>query len=209
MDRLPQELQPEGAITRRIVASLQGAYTAHVTNHDPLIGCDAFTLGVSLWRGSWHFIEQEFPDLARRPNGTFFLEFPDYNLYFYRDKPNGKAHRFIGGSEVQRAILRVNSQICFDFFANNAVTGKPNLVTLHTGTFPAGLTDVGIGLPVTPTDPETSWSFFDRVFFYRQPTVPDPREESGVQHKPFNELDVLEIEIFPTESEDDATGEEL
>jgi len=203
MDQLPPELHPDGATTRRIVTSLRRAYTAHLTNHDPLIGCDGFTLGVGLWRGSWHFIEQEFPDLVQRPNGTFYLEFPDYNLYFYRDKPNGKAHRFIGGSAVQRAILRVNSQICFDFLANNCATGKPNLVALHTGNFPAGLTDVGIGLPITPTDPETSWSFFERVFFNRPTTITDPREDRGVPHKPFNEVEVPDIEVYPEEDPGD------
>jgi hypothetical protein len=208
VDQLPDELKPESPIARRLLQALQRAYFAHVTNHDPLIGCDGFTLGVGLWRGSWYFVEQEFPDLVRRPNGTFYLEFPDYNLYVYRDRPNGKGHRIMGDSEVQRAFLRVNSQVCFDFLQSNVVTGKPNLVALHTGRLPVGLTDVGIGLPVAPTDPNTSWFFFERVFFH-EPTTPETPPQVGEPHRRFDELDVPEIDIFPEYElgDDEASGE--
>jgi hypothetical protein len=197
MDTLPNDLKSGSPVAQRLVGSLGRAYTAHLANHDPLIGCDSFTLGVGLWRGSWHYIEDEFPDLARRPKGTFYLDFPEYNLYIYRDRPHGNGHRVMGDSHVQRALLRVNSQICFDFLQSNINDGKPNLVLLHAGL--VELTEVGIGLPVTPTDPDTSWFFFERLFVLERPTPPSTSSGRKEHHKRFDELEVPDIDIFPEE----------
>lgn len=211
MDRLPDDLKQGAPVTQRLVDALERAYFAHLANHDPLIGCDSFTLGVGLWRGSWHYIEQEFPDLARRPRGTFYLDFPAYNLYVYRDRPNGNGHRAMGDSDVQRALLRVNAQICFDFLQRNVIMEKPNLVALHTGRLATGLSEVGIGLPVTPTDPDTSWFFFERVFSHEPPTKPDAQPETKEHHQRFDELDIPEIDVFPEGDlgEDETSGDEL
>jgi hypothetical protein len=207
MDRLPDELRQESPVVQRAISSLQRAYLAQFANHDPEIGCDGHTLGTGLWRSSWYFLEQGFPGIARRPNGTFFLEFSDYNLYFYRDRPHGTGHRVMGNSEVQRAFLRLNAQICFDFLQNSSVKGKPNLVALHAGIYPVGLTEVGIGLPLTPNDPDTAWFFFEPIFSHK-PNIPPSRVEPDKEdHRRFDELDVPEIDIFPEQdSEEDEPG---
>jgi hypothetical protein len=62
---------------------------------------------------------------------------------------------------------------------------------------------------VEPNGGDTSWFFFDRLFFY-EPTTPDTMPEVEEQHRRFNELDAPDIEICPQEDlgANDASGEE-
>ena len=171
MDRLPPELAPGSDRMERIIKAIKRAYLAWCANHDPEIGCDGYTFGTGIWRSSWFFLDQEFPDFARRPGNAFYLEFPEFNLYVYRDRVKGTSHRFIGGSGVQRALIDINAQVCFDFALSANTGGRANLVALHSGLDPIGLTEMCVGLPVSHEDPNTAWQFIDTLYSYR-PEVP-------------------------------------
>jgi hypothetical protein len=193
LDQLPQELAPGSERLERIVHALNRAYFAWCASHDPEIGCDGYTFGTGIWRSSWFFLEQEFPDLARRPGNAFYLQFPEFNLYVYRDRIRGTSHRFIGDSGVQRSLIDINAQVCFDFALPKSSTARVNLVALHSGVDPAGLTELCIGLPVSHEDPDTAWQFIETVYTYRP-------EASGAEGglpdvEPFDAREIPDINV--------------
>jgi hypothetical protein len=205
MQELPEDLRPGTPLVQKILGPLERAYLAQFASHDPLIGCDEYTLGTGIWRSSWYFLDEEFPGLSRRPKNTFFLEFADYNLYFYRDRLRGTMHRMMGQSGVQRAMLDVNSQICFDFVGDTPHNGKPNLVVLHTGVYPFGLTDVCIGLPVNHEDEDSAWLFMEHV---HTKTPPENRSTAGdkVGHQRFSDIEAPDIDLEPRDDNEDQAG---
>jgi hypothetical protein len=176
----------------RIIKAVNRAYFAWCASHDREIGCDGYTFGTGIWRSSWFFLEQEFPDFARRPGNAFYLEFPEFNLYVYRDRVKGTSHRFIGGSGVQRALIDINAQVCFDFALSNS-GGRANLVALHSGLDPLGLTEMCIGLPVSHEDPDTAWQFIDTVYSFRPGA---PLQDGGLHDvEPFDARETPDVDV--------------
>ncbi len=203
MDSLPAELAPSSERLERIIKALKRAYFAWCANHDPEIGCDGYTFGTGIWRSSWFFLEQAFPENTRRPGNAFYLEFPEFNLYVYRDRVKGTSHRFIGGSGVQRSLIDINAQVCFDFALSASDAGRANLVALHSGLDPTGLTELCIGLPISHEDPDTAWQFIDTVYSHR-PDEPQP--ESGLHDvEPFDRLETPDVDV---ERKDDHAADE-
>lgn len=193
MDSLPAELAPGSDRLERLVKALQRAYFAWCANHDPEIGCDGYTFGTGIWRSSWFFLEQAFPDFARRPGNAFYLEFPEFNLYVYRDRVKGTSPRFLGDSGVQRTLIDINAQICFDFARSADRGGTANLVALHSGLDPVGLNEVCVGLPVSHEDPDTAWQFIETVYLYR-PDGPPP--QGGLYDvEPFDTRDTPDVDV--------------
>ena len=203
MDRLPDELVLGSPIAGRLAEAIQRAYLARMASHDPEIGDDAYTYGTGLWRSTWYFLEKEFCDQAHRPHNAFFIRFAEYDLYFYGDHRRGTGHRIIGGSSVQDHILDVNGQFAFNFVPGENTNGRPNLVGLHVGSSPLGLTQLHIGLPVAHEDPNTAWKFLDLA--YLNAGSPPPSDKSDSQtHRSFRDLQAPELNVQP---ESDGTSE--
>lgn len=205
MDRLPAEIAPGSERLGRIIQALERAYLAWCRSYDPEIGCDGYTFGTGIWRSSWFYLEQEFPDFARRPGNAFFLEFPEFNLYVYRDRIKGTSHRFIGTSAVQRSLVDINAQVCFDFALPRSSSARANLVALHSGIDPAGLTELSIGLPVSHDDPDTAWQFIETVYTYQREST---HLEGGLSHvEPFDSREVPDIQVQLERDCDISTGD--
>jgi hypothetical protein len=209
LDCLPDELALGAPTAGRLAKAIQRAYLARMASHDPEIGDDAYTYGTGLWRSTWYFLEKEFGDQAHRPYNAFFIRFDEYDLYFYGDRRRGSGHRVIGGSSVQDHILDANEQFAFEFVPGDKTNGRPNLVGLHVGSSPLGLTQLHIGLPVAHDDPNTAWKFLDLV--YLNTGSPDPTNKSDLpSHRPFRDLQAPELDVQPEfEGESEADGTSL
>lgn len=196
MDSLPDELALGSPLADRLARAIQRAYLARMASHDPEIGDDAYTYGTGLWRSTWYFLEKEFGDQSHRPHNAFFIQFDDFDLYFYGDRRRGTGHRVIGGSSVQDHILDINAQYVFDFMPTAETNGRPNLVGLHAGLSPIGLTQLHIGLPVAHEDPNTAWRFLEPVYLHAGSTPPQDRSDSP-EVQSFRDMKAPDLDIQP------------
>lgn len=148
------------------VPVLQHTYDINANRHDPLIGDDAVTFAVAIYRNSWHQMEQAAGAIegwtSSRPDGSLVLCRGPYRLHVYRHASDESAHlddfrldsakaslTKLGIAEANRDQLTLDLEFAQDSAEPGDVSDLTELVIIHSGNPDDGCCGVWVGAPVT------------------------------------------------------------
>src|SRR4051794_18835629 len=85
MPSLPQDLADLGALA---VPGIREVYGMNARRHDPLVGDDGVTFGISVWRNTWFRLEEDLAPIegwkTSRPKGSLAIRGCGYRVHAYK-----------------------------------------------------------------------------------------------------------------------------
>jgi len=182
---LLEELEP---FTIPAVKELHRVYDENAARFEPLLGDDAMTFGVNMYRNSWYTMERVADDLpgwtSARPDGSLVICGAGMRIHVYKhgqdetdDPDNFRLDQ--QASETKRLIAASNAgQLSFDLEPVVEVSVEPDesdlreLVIIHAGNRDDGCCSIRIGAPVPADEVGSSpWRWIEELWTIERPTT--------------------------------------
>lgn len=170
----PKPVQDLAALSLPILVHV---YDVNAGRHDDLLGDDAVTFGITIYRNSWFQLEQAAQAAGwrvSRPEGSLLISGWGYRAHVYRWGQNElvdlEAFRLDeAGSVTKRLIAERNGQLALDLQTRPTPVGEEtdlrDLVIVHAGNPDDGCCGVWIGAPVPAEEVTLSpWAWIDPVW---------------------------------------------
>ncbi len=208
-----------------VVQTLRRVYGINSQRHDPLLGDDAVTFGINIYRNSWYSIELETDDLdgwtTARPDGSLVLTGPHHRVHVYRfgSDENVDLDRFrldeVRTSATKRLIAESNAvQLELDLGGEAAPrqtatesTRLTEQVVVHAGNPDDGCCGIWIGAPVPTEEITTSpWASLSTLWRIERAAADAPSSRTD-DVTPHREMTEPEVTVEPRVDEEDAENE--
>jgi hypothetical protein len=205
LDRLVEQVAAE------VVPILRRVYDQNASRHDPIIGDDSTTFAISVYRNSWHQIEQRFNEIdgwsATRPKGSLLLTNGRVNIHVYRHGADEYVdiEKFsledAASSLTKQLIAYTNgNQLALDL-TPHAPADAPDasraleLVVVHAGNPEDGCCGIWVGAPTTRDVPSASrWVWVRSVWQIQRAVAPAPLATTTGRER-HSQMDAPDLDI--------------
>lgn len=218
---LPEPLKDLGDI---VVPIVRRAYDINAGRHDEVVGDDAVTFGIGVYRNSWFLVEESLRPIdgwrTARPDGSLLISGHGFRIHIYRlghdERVDLDTFRLdeADHSKTKQSIAQINGQLAmaFDGGTDRSIAGTEpdlrDLVIVHSGNADDGCCGVWVGAPIASDHVVVSpWAWVAPFWIVERPDeLPDTDADLAAVAR-HDELPEPVIEVEPVDDEDSSAGE--